>query len=635
VTTARPEQLFIEFQAALAGRYSLERELGRGGMGIVYLAREVRLERPVAIKLLPPPLAGQAPLRERFLREARMAARLSHPNIIPIFTVDEAGGFVFFAMAYVEGETLARRIETRGPMPPAEATRLLREVAWALAYAHAQGIVHRDVKPENILLEQGTGRAMVADFGIARLAQASGSTGMGEVLGTPEFMSPEQIAGESVDGRSDLYALGVVGFYILSAQLPFHAGTAAGVMTQQLTKPAQPVASLAPGVPQAVGKAIDRCLAKDPAARFASGEELAEALGATLVPAADTPVPVRVFLRRSVEVGVGTALWYLFLAPSALSSLVRALTLPGHGLGSVLLAGGIVVAVLGAPLAFVVYQARRLLRHGYTQDDVILAVRVENERRAEEAAFEFGTRPTALERVLKGLGLVGMGVGVAGLIASTFISPAFDLAGAGVLSLLFGGLSFLFGLARRDQRLGKGSRRARYLTGRVGRWLFRVAGLRLGARAIPPAGNRPTEIAIGHEAEVLFAVLDKETRRALGDIPEAVRRLERRAREMRDRVQQLDGALADARAARANLHNAQHDALLRELEAAREAAQDRLAEVVTALETIRLDLLRLQSGIGSVAGITADLTAAREVGEQAERLLAAAGEVEAAINEDR
>src|SRR5438876_1444091 len=155
MTHPAPDRLFLDFQSAVAGRYSLERELGRGGMGVVYLAREVRLDRPVAIKLLPPELAAQERLRERFLREARTAARLSHPYIVPIHAVDEIGGFVFYVMAYVGGETLAQRVASRGPLPPHDATRVLREVAWALAYAHSQGVVHRDIKPANILLERG------------------------------------------------------------------------------------------------------------------------------------------------------------------------------------------------------------------------------------------------------------------------------------------------------------------------------------------------------------------------------------------------------------------------------------------------------------------------------------------------
>src|SRR3954470_16951945 len=159
------DPLFLSLQEALAGHYALERELGRGGMGVVYLARDVRLDRPVAIKLLPPSLAARPELRDRFLREARTAARLSHPYIVPIHSVDEAGDFVFYVMAYVDGETLAQRIGGRGRVTPADVTRILREVAWALAYAHAQGVIHRDVKPGNILLERGTERALVTDFG--------------------------------------------------------------------------------------------------------------------------------------------------------------------------------------------------------------------------------------------------------------------------------------------------------------------------------------------------------------------------------------------------------------------------------------------------------------------------------------
>ena len=201
------DALLLAFQEALLGRYSLERELGRGGMGVVYLAREVRLDRPVAIKLLPPEFAAVPTLRERFLREARTAAGLSHPYIIPIHSVDEVGDFVFYVMAYVDGETLADRVRARGPLPPNAVTRIMREVAWALAYAHAQRVVHRDVKAANIMLERGTERALVMDFGIARQTAMTGEsqTGPHEVMGTPEYMSPEQACGEAVDVRSDLY----------------------------------------------------------------------------------------------------------------------------------------------------------------------------------------------------------------------------------------------------------------------------------------------------------------------------------------------------------------------------------------------------------------------------------------------
>ena len=187
-----PSAEFLDLQAALAGEYSLQRELGRGGMGIVYLARDVQLDRDVAIKVLPSHLARDPVARERFVREARMAAGLSHPNIVPIHRVSEIGGFVFFVMSYVEGETLGERLRTRGPLPPDGATKVMREVAWALAYAHARGIVHRDVKPDNILLEAGTGRALVTAFGIAHAEEHQRPrTDPGKIMGTAHSTSRE------------------------------------------------------------------------------------------------------------------------------------------------------------------------------------------------------------------------------------------------------------------------------------------------------------------------------------------------------------------------------------------------------------------------------------------------------------
>ena len=268
---------FLDLQAALAGEYSLQREIGRGGMGVVYLARDVQLDRDVAIKVLPANLARDPSARERFLREARMAAGLSHPHIVPIHRVSEVGGFVFFVMSYVEGETLGDRLRTRGPLPPADAMRVLREVSWALAYAHGRGIVHRDVKPDNILLESATGRALVTDFGIAQ-GDADAITDPGKIMGTAHFMSPEQAAGEPLDGRSDIYALGVVGYLAVSGRLPFESSNLPALLTRQATEEPPSVMQVAPGIPAALGSAIDRCLARDPAERFQDGEALAEVL---------------------------------------------------------------------------------------------------------------------------------------------------------------------------------------------------------------------------------------------------------------------------------------------------------------------------------------------------------------------
>ncbi|HEY9384549.1 MAG TPA: serine/threonine-protein kinase, partial [Gemmatimonadales bacterium] len=253
----QPPSEFLELQAALAGEYSLQRELGRGGMGVVYLARDVQLDRDVAIKVLPAHLAGTPSARQRFLREARMAAGLSHPHIVPIHRVSEADGFVFFVMSYVEGETLGERRRTRGPLPPAEAMRVLREVAWALAYAHGRGIVHRDVKPDNILLEAATGRALVTDFGIAHGGDdALSASDAGNVMGTAHFMSPEQAAGEPLDGRSDLYALGVVGFLAVSGRLPFEAANLPALLLRQASEEPPSVTRAAPGLPPGLGAAI-------------------------------------------------------------------------------------------------------------------------------------------------------------------------------------------------------------------------------------------------------------------------------------------------------------------------------------------------------------------------------------------
>lgn len=235
VSQLTPE--FLAFQTALAGRYSIERELGRGGMGIVLLAREVTLDRMVALKLLPPEAAARPGVKERFLQEARTAAGLSHPNIVPIFSVDEVEDFVFFAMAYVEGGTLGDRIRSRGPLSNSDAVRMLREVAWALGYAHLQGVIHRDVKPDNILMEEGSGRAMVTDFGIAvRAGEVDGEV-VTEVQGTAEFMSPEQAKGAEVDARSDLYSLACVGFYALSGKFPFSGSSPEAILGQHLTQP--------------------------------------------------------------------------------------------------------------------------------------------------------------------------------------------------------------------------------------------------------------------------------------------------------------------------------------------------------------------------------------------------------------
>jgi eukaryotic-like serine/threonine-protein kinase len=280
---------------ALTGQYAFECEIGRGGMGIVYRARDLKLDRPVAIKVLPPYIEKDARVRERFLREARTAASLSHPNIVPIYRADEIDGHVFFAMAYVDGDSLGQRVRASGPLSPVEGLPLLAEVARALDYAHGRSVIHRDVKAENILIDRSTGRAFITDFGIARVAAAASMTATGQLLGTVWYMSPEQVMGQPIDGRSDFYALGVVGYYALSGHFPFEYEAPAAVLVAHATKPAPPLSAMAPALAGGITSVIDRCLAKDPAERYQTGEDFARALeNAAHAPvnAAEKPAPL-------------------------------------------------------------------------------------------------------------------------------------------------------------------------------------------------------------------------------------------------------------------------------------------------------------------------------------------------------
>jgi serine/threonine-protein kinase len=268
------------FAEAVASRYAIKRLIGQGGMGIVYLARDRRLERLVAIKTLPPSLAADAVVRERFLRETRMAGSLSHPNIVPVHGSDEIDGHVFFVMGYVDGESLAAHVVAHHRLDADVVAHHLHDVASALAHAHSRGVIHRDIKAENILIDRTSGRAMVTDFGIARLAEAAPLTATGQLLGTVYYVSPEQVSGGAVDARSDVYSLGVVGFLALTGRFPFDAEIASAVLVAHVTRPAPAVRSINPSVPAALASIIDRCLLKDPAQRFQTSDALLAALDA-------------------------------------------------------------------------------------------------------------------------------------------------------------------------------------------------------------------------------------------------------------------------------------------------------------------------------------------------------------------
>lgn len=617
-----PDPLFLAFQLVLAGRYSIDRELGRGGMGVVYLAREVHLDRLVAIKLLPPDKAERPGLRDRFLREARLAAKLSHPNIIPIHAVDEVDGFVFFVMSYVDGETLAARVRNRGPLSASDGIRVLREVAWALAYAHAQGVVHRDVKPDNILIESTTGRALVADFGIAVIA---GDANGDDVNGTPEFMSPEQALGGDVDAKSDLYALGATAFYAFSGRVPFEGRSATEILARQVTETPASLASLGLAVPRKVASIIDRCLAKEPAERIASADTLAEQLGAATEQRRALPAALRGFVRRNGRMDGGGTLIYgtgLLAMSITVSAAVSAFA------GSATFITGLALG----PGVFAVVAARRLLRLGFAHADLGPAFREELENAREERAVE-RARGRALERLLSWATRISASysaIAVPAIVVALSFRSARPLAVEAIpITAVAAGTAIMAGAGwlamvqrRRDVDTEFWSR---LWLGRAGTFVFALARKLRGRQPTAAAmTHRATELSLGMAAEQLFEGLPKESRQALGDLPALLQRLQRDAQALRIRYEnlnevvdpeQLEGAsdaVAALRDERISVHN-------------------RLSEVVGAMETIRLNLLRLHAGSTSLDGLTTHIGLAEEVSAEVERMVAARADVELSL----
>ena len=310
-------QTFDRLHAALAGRYVLARELGRGGMATVYLAEDLRHRRKVAVKVLRPELAATLGA-ERFAREIEIAAQLQHPHILPVLDSGEADGFLFYVMPYVEGESLREKLQREGQVAISEAIRLLREIADALAYAHARGVVHRDVKPDNVLL---SGRhVLVADFGVAKaVSQASGIgaalTTAGIAIGTPTYMAPEQATAEpDVDHRADIYALGVLGYELLTGNPPF-SGTARAVIAAHAMEEPAAVTSHRPDTPAVLAEVIGRCLAKEPESRWQSAQEIVDRLEAisSAAPAKSSRVVLARALGSAFAVGLVALLALLAL----------------------------------------------------------------------------------------------------------------------------------------------------------------------------------------------------------------------------------------------------------------------------------------------------------------------------------
>ena len=323
---------------ALGDHYTIEREVGAGGMATVYLAHDTKHDRKVAIKVLRPELAS-AVGTERFPREIRTVAQFNHPHILSLYDSGEAAGFLYYVMPFVEGESLRDRLLREKQLPVADAVRILSEVADALAYSHARGVVHRDIKPANIML---AGRhAIVADFGVAKALKAAAGdtlTTVGIALGTPQYMSPEQAMGqEDVDHRSDIYALGLLGYEMLAGHPPFEGASAQALLAAQVMEMPPDIQLQRPGIPPALGEAIMRCLAKNPADRWQSADELVARLeGIASTPSGGlTPTDTRPFKATPARAAGGAGRKRAWLIGG-----IAAVAIAGAGAAAYALRGG-------------------------------------------------------------------------------------------------------------------------------------------------------------------------------------------------------------------------------------------------------------------------------------------------------
>jgi serine/threonine-protein kinase len=622
---------FIDLQHALAGEYSLERELGRGGMGIVYLARELQLERLVAIKLLPGALAARADVRERFLREARMAASLSHPHIVPIHRVGEAGGFVFFVMAYVNGETLGERLRARGPLSPAAATRLIREVAWALSYAHGRGIIHRDIKPDNILLEAETGRALVTDFGIARGAEETRISDPGHVMGTAHFMSPEQATNEPLDGRSDFYSLGVVAYLALSGTLPFDGASVPALLMQHVSTPPTPLAARSTATPRALAAVVDRLLRKNRDERYATGEELAEAIdGIATSTRAKLPMALRVWTQAQNPLRGVYMAWSGMFTIGFIAELRKFIQFGEHRTVESLVA---IAAFAAAPLVpLTIFHARKAyqaLAAGYDLRDLRAALEAWRQEKRDELAFLYDEDESRWAKVLRGATYTFVAGAITLFFTATIHFPNTLLGKIVIASVIVGSVasttvSSALGVRFMSKRLRSkliGPLRSAVWSSRAGEWLAKLLTPK-NRRVVADLDYRPTEMALSVAVDDLFAALPASYREHVPDLPAVAKRLEAHAAAARARIEEIDSLLAIGRAG----------ATPDELSAARESAKRDIAESVAALQSVRLDLLRLHGGASDLGSITTALDAARELGDELDRLSRAKQEAEDAVS---
>lgn len=590
---------FLALQAAVAGRFFLESELGRGGMGIVYLARDVILERPVAIKLLAPALASRDDMRQRFLREARLAAQCFHPNIVPIHEVAEDGQLAWFVMGYVAGETLADRLRRVGTLPADSIRRIGREVGWALAYAHERGVIHRDVKPENILLEQGTDRALIADFGIA-VGNHTAPLGH-DIAGTTRFMAPEQALGDVIDGRADLYALGVTLHLAATGTYPTRAEGAFALIAQDASARAPSLRTSAPSLPLSVADAIDRCLAVHANERFASAVAFVEALAAT---SEDAELPVDARAARSAALSTQSLIdWSIVIGVCGFFLVL------GEASGTI--SRGIMASMVQSALA--IAAAVGAVRIG----EVLIATRRAVRRGVlpEVVADAIAPPPSPPVRPVGawiGLGTIAVGLGLAfaqGTVDEMVLPGVVDFLG-NLLTYLAPPLLVHRAMTGVRRSTGLSTWLYTHVRKPLARRLVSLMGGKVRDAIRPVPANAPTEFLLDRMAHDIFDRLPPTMQHDLRALPAATAALAEEAVALRARAQALSG---EQRAVRRSPANVEQVARLNAIVEEQAAVNARLGATIAALETIRLDLLRLEVNRTIPGNITDHLQVVRDL----------------------
>jgi serine/threonine-protein kinase len=479
-----------------------------------------------------------------------------------------------------------------------------------LSYAHGRGVVHRDVKPDNILIDRASNRAMITDFGIARSQDnAKGLTMVGEIIGTPQYMSPEQATGETLDRRSDLYSLGVVAFFALTGRLPFESQTAHGYLTAHITRPAPPIASIRPDLPPALANGVDRLLQKDPAQRFQTGEELADHLDPLRAARPEIPPAIRMFVVKASQV-FRSALILLLLGPS-ISTSVR-----GDADQVILM------AMIFAGAIALIFQAigglRELAAQGFTHDDLRNGITALGEEE-EEARAQMRASPDWRVRQKSRRWLIATGAVIAvALISITFRlrvklpaggyhSPTIGILAAAA-GVMIGAVTLVYALAGSGGATRLDRRLRRLWTGPLGKRLFEAVSKRVSkSRAV--ASVVPLELG----PLTLVESMPKEVRRDLTDVTRVINDLVAEQNAMVQREARLTASQTDASRGSSGQATDTLDRVMSELSEAKIAATSRRETVGAELERLRLELIRLRSGIGSVADIKREVDRAREI----------------------